>query len=58
LSGTDLSLTPPQMLEAELSKDIKKAPVVEFEIPKKIFTKYDVESGIEDSLVVKLWDFN
>jgi len=46
------------MLEAELSKDIKKAPVVEFEIPKKIFTKHDVEPGVEDNLVVKLWDFN
>ena len=46
------------MLEAELSKDIKKAPIVEFEIPKKIFTKYNVESGVEDNLVVQLWDFN
>jgi U3 small nucleolar RNA-associated protein 19 len=46
------------MLEAELSKDMKKIPVVEFEIPKKIFTKNDVDSGIEDSLLVKLWDFN
>ena len=44
------------MLEAELSKDVKKAPVVEFEIPKKIFTKHDAESGVEDSLVVKLGD--
>ena len=46
------------MLEAELSKDIKKAPVVEFEIPKKILAKHDIESGLEDSLVVKLWEFN
>lgn len=46
------------MLEAELSKDIKKAPVVEYEIPKKIFTKYDVQLGVKDSLVAKLWDFN
>jgi U3 small nucleolar RNA-associated protein 19 len=46
------------MLEAELSKDIKKPPVVEYEIPKKIFTKHNVESGIKDSIVVKLWDFS
>jgi U3 small nucleolar RNA-associated protein 19 len=46
------------MLEAELSKDIKKAPVVDFEIPKKIFTKQDVESAVEDSIVVKLWNFH
>ena len=45
------------MLDAELSKEVKKAPVVEFEIPKKIFMKYDVDAGVEDSFVVKLWDF-
>lgn len=45
------------MLEAELGKDIKKAPVIEYEIPKKIFTKHEAESGLEDSLLVKLWDF-
>lgn len=45
------------MLEAEFSKDIKKKPVVEFEIPKKIFMKHDVESGLEDSLIVKLFGF-
>jgi U3 small nucleolar RNA-associated protein 19 len=50
-------LTVKQMLEAEFSKDIKKKPVVEFEIPKKIFMKHEVESGIEDSLIVKLFDF-
>jgi U3 small nucleolar RNA-associated protein 19 len=46
------------MLEAELSKEVKKIPVVEYEIPKKIFMKHDAESGIEDSLLVKLWDFS
>jgi U3 small nucleolar RNA-associated protein 19 len=46
------------MLEAELSKDVKKAPVVEYDIPKKIFMKQEAESAIEDSLLVKLWDFN
>lgn len=46
------------MLEAELGKDIKKVPVIEYEIPKKIFMKHDIASGVEDSLLVKLWDFN
>jgi U3 small nucleolar RNA-associated protein 19 len=46
------------MLEAENSKDVKKTPVIEFEIPKKIFMKQDVASGVEDSQLVKLWDFN
>ena len=46
------------MLSAELSKDVKKVPEIEYEIPKKIFTRYDVEMGGEDSLLVRLWDFN
>ena len=46
------------MLNAELSKDIKKAPEIEYEIPKKIFTRYDAETGKEDSLLVQLWDFS
>jgi U3 small nucleolar RNA-associated protein 19 len=47
-----------QMLEGELAKEVKKEPVIEFEIPKKIFMKQDVDSGVADSLLVKLWDFN
>ena len=46
------------MLDAELEKDIKKAPEVEYEIPKRIFLKHEVGSGKEDSLLVKLWDFS
>jgi U3 small nucleolar RNA-associated protein 19 len=46
------------MVDAEFVKDGKKTPVVEFEIPKKIFMKNNMESGVEDSLLVKLWDFN
>jgi len=46
------------MLEAEHLKEVKKAPVIEFEIPKKIFLKHDAVSSVEDSLLVKLWDFN
>jgi U3 small nucleolar RNA-associated protein 19 len=46
------------MLDAELSKEVKKAPVVEYEIPKRIFMKQDAGSGVEDSLLVKLWNFS
>ena len=46
-----------QMLDADLSKEVRKAPVVEFEIPKHIFMKQEAESGAQDSLLVKLWDF-
>lgn len=46
------------MLESELAKDVKKVPVVEYEIPKKIFMKHDANAGLEDSLPVKLWNFS
>lgn len=46
------------MLDAELSKDIKKAPEVEYEIPKRIFMRYGEDEGNQDSLLVKLWDFS
>lgn len=46
------------MLDAELSKEVKKPPVVEYEIPKRIFMKQQEGSGVGDSLVVKLWDFS
>lgn len=45
------------MLEAELSKDVKKPPEIEYEVPKKIFMKHDAESGKEDSWLVKHWNF-
>lgn len=46
------------LLEAEISKDVKKAPVVEFHIPKKVFMPHDdAEQPEQDSLLVKLWDF-
>ncbi|KAL9127802.1 MAG: hypothetical protein Q9217_003386 [Psora testacea] len=45
------------MLDAELSKDIKKAPEIEYDIPKKIFSKHDTDSCKDDSLLVRLWDF-
>lgn len=46
------------MLEAEFSKDVKKPPETEYEIPQKIFMKYDAESGNADSWLVKHWKFN
>lgn len=45
------------LLEAEMAKDVKKAPVVEFQIPKKVFLPQEEASGVPDTLLVKLWDF-
>ncbi|KAL8733982.1 MAG: hypothetical protein Q9166_001743 [cf. Caloplaca sp. 2 TL-2023] len=45
------------MLNAELSKEVKKPPVIEYEIPKKIFFK-NPDPAQSDSLLVKLWDFS
>ncbi|QPH01083.1 hypothetical protein C2857_005282 [Epichloe festucae Fl1] len=45
------------LLEAELGKDVRKAPVVEFQIPKRIFLPQDDPASAPDSLLVKLWDF-
>lgn len=46
-----------QMLHAELSKNIKKRPEIEFAIPKKIFPKHEEGSGQEDSPTVRLFHF-
>lgn len=51
-------LTHLKLLDADLSKEVKKSPVIEFEIPRKIFTKHEVESGANDSFVVRLVDFD
>lgn len=40
-----------------MAKDIKKAPVVEFQIPKRVFLPQDEPAANPDSLLVKLWDF-
>ncbi|KAL8756690.1 MAG: hypothetical protein Q9184_004414 [Pyrenodesmia sp. 2 TL-2023] len=45
------------MLSAELSKDSRKPPVIEYEIPKKIFFQND-DVPRKDSLLVRLWDFS
>lgn len=39
-----------------MHKDVKKPPVIEFMIPKTIFT-VDPESDEKKSLLVDLWDF-
>jgi U3 small nucleolar RNA-associated protein 19 len=46
-----------QLFEAEMNKEVKKAPVVEFHIPKRVFLPQDAENGVPDSLLVKLWGF-
>jgi len=41
-----------------MSKEVKKAPAVEFHIPKRVFLAQDEGTDAPDSLVVKLWDFS
>ncbi|KAF6841484.1 ribosome biogenesis protein [Colletotrichum plurivorum] len=45
------------LLEAEMGKNVKKPPVIEFQIPKRVFLPNDPESGVQDNLLTKLWDF-
>jgi U3 small nucleolar RNA-associated protein 19 len=45
------------LLDAELAKQVKKAPVVEFMIPKMIFRPAAAGSDEKDSLLTQLWDF-
>ncbi|OLN87906.1 hypothetical protein CCHL11_00306 [Colletotrichum chlorophyti] len=45
------------LLEAEMTKQVKKPPVLEFQIPKRVFLPNDAESGVQDNLVMKLWNF-
>ncbi|KAK3395654.1 CBF/Mak21 family-domain-containing protein [Sordaria brevicollis] len=45
------------LIDAEMSKEVKKAPVIEFMIPKHIFTKADSGTEQTDSPLVSLWDF-
>lgn len=44
------------MITTHLNKVLKKEPDVEFEIPKKIFLKYNAESGVKDNLIGSFWD--
>ncbi|PNY27313.1 Uncharacterized protein TCAP_02765 [Tolypocladium capitatum] len=45
------------LLDAEVAKEVKKAPVVEFHIPKKVFLGQEAPAETPDSLLVRLWDF-
>lgn len=54
------------MFAAEVNKSIKKPPVVEFDIPKKIFFKPAVAEGeeqpqgevsVEENPLLALWSF-
>ncbi|KAK3952067.1 CBF/Mak21 family-domain-containing protein [Pseudoneurospora amorphoporcata] len=45
------------LIDAEMLKEVKKAPVIEFMIPKHIFTKADAGTEQTDSPLVSLWDF-
>ena len=45
------------MLDAELTKDIKKPPEIEYAIPKKIFLRHDLYTDGQDGLLVNLWNF-
>ena len=46
-----------QMLEAEIGKDVRRAPVVEFHIPKRVLLPQGPDAEAEDKLLVKLWEF-
>ncbi|PFH62099.1 hypothetical protein XA68_15060 [Ophiocordyceps unilateralis] len=45
------------LLEAEMAKEVKKPPVVEFQIPKRVFLPQDAAAEMQDSLLVRLVDF-
>lgn len=40
-----------------MTKEVKKPPVVEYMIPKRIFTKAGSATDEKDSLIASLWDF-
>ena len=46
------------MIDSELSKELKKPPEIEFEIPKRILLKQEPGSKQADSLLVQMWDFS
>lgn len=45
------------LLDAEMVKNVKKAPVVEFQIPKRILLPQNAGMAAEESLMARLWDF-
>jgi U3 small nucleolar RNA-associated protein 19 len=46
------------LLEAEMGKSIRKPPIVEFLIPKRMFLPHNSTSQVENNVQVKLWDFS
>ncbi|KAI0478834.1 CBF/Mak21 family-domain-containing protein [Xylariaceae sp. FL0804] len=44
------------LLEAEMAKPVRKPPVVEFMIPKRVLLPQDPASEAQDSLLVKMWE--
>ena len=52
-----LTSNPSQLLDAEMSKELKNPPVVEFHIPKRVFLPRDTASEEPDNLLVRLWGF-
>lgn len=47
------------MFNAEVQKGIKKPPVVEFDIPKKIFFGAEAEEELspQENILLSLWSF-
>lgn len=49
------------MFNAEIQKTIKKPPVVEFDIPKKIFFRTEAEEEVlvptQENTLLSLWSF-
>ena len=45
------------LLQAELGREIKRPPEIEFQIPKRIFVRNDPSSNVDNGLVTTLWDF-
>lgn len=44
------------MLESELAKEPKKAPVIEYRIPQRVLKRSD-DGNLDNNLILKLWNF-
>lgn len=45
-----------QLIDTELSKKMRKAPPVEYMIPKRIFTSPEGGDTPDDTLLARLWE--
>ena len=45
------------MLEGETMRPLKKPPVVEYQIPKRVFTRHSSDHDNDESLLTSMWDF-